>query len=49
MLNIKPDERFAVFIDGSNFHATTKALNFDVDFERLLKELRDCGQLIRAY
>jgi len=49
MINIKPDVRFAVFIDGSNFHATTKALNFDVDFERLLKELRDCGQLIRAY
>ena len=49
MLNIKPDQRFAVFIDGSNFHASTKALNFDVDFEKLLCVLRESGHLVRAY
>lgn len=49
MLNIKPDQRFAVFIDGSNFHASTKALNFDVDFEKLLRVLRESGHLVRAY
>ena len=49
MLKIKPDQRFAVFIDGSNFHASTKALNFDVDFEKLLRILRESGHLVRAY
>ena len=49
MLHIKPDQRFAVFIDGSNFHASTKALNFDVDFEKLLRVLRESGHLVRAY
>lgn len=49
MLNIAPHERFAVFIDGANFHATTKTLEFEVDFESLLKELKACGRLIRAY
>ena len=49
MLNIKPDLRFAVFIDGSNFHASTKALSFDVDFEKLLRVLRQSGHLVRAY
>lgn len=49
MLNIKTDQRFAVFIDGSNFHASTKALNFDVDFEKLLRVLRESGHLVRAY
>jgi uncharacterized LabA/DUF88 family protein len=49
MLKIKPDQRFAVFIDGSNFHASTKALNFDVDFEKLLRVLRESGHLVRAY
>lgn len=49
MLNIKPDQRFAAFIDGSNFHASTKALQFDVDFEKLLQALRQTGHLVRAY
>ena len=29
-------ERSALFIDGSNFHATTKLLNLDIDYLRLL-------------
>ena len=49
MLNIKDNERFAVFIDGSNFHATFKMLGFDVDFARMLKRLSAKGRLIRAY
>lgn len=49
MLKIKPDQRFAVFIDGSNFHASTKALSFDVDFEKLLRIMRESGHLVRAY
>ncbi|NBQ83007.1 MAG: NYN domain-containing protein [Alphaproteobacteria bacterium] len=49
MLNIKDNERFAVFIDGSNFHSTFKSLGFDVDFARMLEELKKTGRLVRAY
>ncbi|MCG8623252.1 MAG: NYN domain-containing protein [Proteobacteria bacterium] len=49
MLNLAPDERFAVFIDGANFHANTKALNFDVDFEKLLSSLKSTGKMVRTY
>ena len=31
------DERLALFIDGSNLYAATKALGFDIDYKRLLK------------
>ena len=49
MFDITPNERFAVFIDGSNFHATIKALGFDVDYDRLLKLIKQSGRLIRVY
>lgn len=49
MLNIKDNERFAVFIDGSNFHSTFKSLGFDVDFALMLNELKKTGRLVRAY
>ncbi len=38
----------ALFIDGANFHATAKALGFDVDFKRLLQEFQGRGTLRRA-
>ena len=49
MLNIKDNERFAVFIDGSNFHSTSKSLGFDVDFALMLDQLKQKGRLVRAY
>ena len=49
MLDIKEHERFAVFIDGSNFHSTFKSLGFDVDFAAMLAELKKDGRLVRAY
>ena len=49
MLNIKDNERFAVFIDGSNFHSTFKSLGFDVDFAKMLDQLKQKGRLVRAY
>ncbi len=49
MFNIRPNERFAVFIDGANLYATYKSLQFELDFERLLAKLQESGQLIRAY
>ena len=42
-------ERIALFIDGSNFHSTTKLLNLEVDYLKLLSLFKKKGQLIRAY
>ena len=42
------DERLALFIDGPNFHSTTRALNFDVDYKRLLEAFQTKGRLLRA-
>lgn len=42
-------ERIALFIDGANLYATAKALGFDIDYKRLLKEFQARGKLIRAY
>lgn len=44
----QPD-KIAVFIDGANLYAAAKALGFDIDFKRLLKELQGRGALLRAY
>jgi uncharacterized LabA/DUF88 family protein len=40
--------RIAVFIDGANLYATTRALAFDIDFKRLLIEFGSRGNLVRA-
>jgi hypothetical protein len=34
------DSKIALFIDGANLYATAKALGFDIDYRRLLKECR---------
>src|SRR5689334_19870137 len=47
MLN--PQSKIASFIDGANLYATAKALGFDVDFKKLLKELQSHGHLLRAF
>jgi len=39
----------ALFIDGANLYATAKALGFDVDYRRLLKEFQCRGVLLRAF
>jgi uncharacterized LabA/DUF88 family protein len=42
-------DKTALFIDGSNLYATCKALGFDVDYKRLLKEFQNRGALLRAF
>jgi uncharacterized LabA/DUF88 family protein len=42
-------DKFAVFIDGANLYATAKALGFDIDYRRLLKEFQGRGALVRAF
>ncbi len=39
----------ALFIDGANLYATAKALGFEIDYGRLLKEFRARGRLLRAF
>jgi uncharacterized LabA/DUF88 family protein len=41
--------RIALFIDGANLYATAKALGFDIDYRRLLKEFQSRGTLLRAF
>lgn len=43
-----PDERIAIFIDGSNLHSTCKTLDYDIDYRKLLDLFRGKGRLIRA-
>ena len=42
-------DRIALFIDGANLYATAKALGFDIDYKKLLKEFQSRGKLIRAF
>ena len=43
-----PDERIALFIDGANFHSCGKALEFDIDYKKLLDLFKGKGKLMRA-
>ncbi|MFP3943114.1 MAG: NYN domain-containing protein [Alphaproteobacteria bacterium] len=47
--HIYPTERVALFIDGSNLYAAARALNFDIDYKRLLELFTQRGQLVRAF
>jgi uncharacterized LabA/DUF88 family protein len=44
-----PRDRIALFIDGANLYAATKALGFDIDYRRLLTHFQETGYLLRAY
>ncbi|PCI51575.1 MAG: NYN domain-containing protein [Alphaproteobacteria bacterium] len=43
-----PNEKLALFIDGSNLFATAKSLNFDIDYKRLRSFFAEKGILLRA-
>jgi uncharacterized LabA/DUF88 family protein len=44
-----PQERLALFIDGSNLYAAARGLGFDIDYKRLLDLFAGKGHLIRAF
>jgi len=44
-----PREKIALFIDGANLYATSKALGFDIDYKQLLVYFQEQGYLLRAY
>ena len=44
-----PQERIALFIDGSNLYAAARSLDFDIDYRRLLEYFASKGHLVRAF
>jgi len=48
-MNFYPNERIALFIDGSNLYAAARALGFDIDYKRLLQLFQSKGHLVRAF
>ncbi|WP_153769606.1 NYN domain-containing protein [Labrenzia sp. CE80] len=42
-------EKVALFIDGANLYSTAKAIGFDIDYKRLLREFQGQAYLLRAY
>ena len=42
------NERIAIFVDGANFHSTTKSLDFDIDYKRLLELFKEKGRMVGA-
>lgn len=45
---IYPEDRTALFIDGANLYSAARALQFDIDYKKLLAEFRHRTRLIRA-
>lgn len=48
-MRMLPDEKTALFIDGANLYAASRAVGFDVDYRRLLDFFFARGRLVRAY
>jgi uncharacterized LabA/DUF88 family protein len=44
-----PQERLALFIDGANLYSAARALQFDIDYRRLLELFGSKGRLMRAF
>jgi uncharacterized LabA/DUF88 family protein len=42
-------EKIGLFIDGANLYAAARALQFDIDYRRLLELFGSQGRLIRAF
>lgn len=49
MVADRPVNRIALFIDGLNLYATSRALGFDIDHRLLLKQFESQGTLLRAF
>jgi uncharacterized LabA/DUF88 family protein len=48
-MTVSSANRTALFIDGANLYSTAKALGFDIDYKRLLKEFQSHGTLVCAF
>ena len=47
--NLHANQRIALFIDGANLYAAARALQFDIDYKRLLHLFASRAQLVRAF
>lgn len=47
-MDISRNEKVALFIDGANLFSMAKALEFDIDYRRLLSFFQKQGNLVRA-
>ena len=43
------DERIGIFIDGHNLYSATRALEFDIDYKKLLEFFKGKSRMIRAF
>jgi uncharacterized LabA/DUF88 family protein len=48
-MTFNSNEKIGLFIDGANLHASIKALNFEIDYKKILKFFEDQALLIRAF
>ena len=48
IMDIRDDEKIALFIDGANLYAAARALGFDIDYKKLLEVFRKRGRFIRG-
>ncbi len=46
---VDPREKIALFIDGANVHASSKAIGIDLDYRSLLEKFQKEAYLVRAY
>lgn len=44
-----PEEKLALFIDGANLYSAAKALDFEIDYKKLLIWASKQGRLVRAF
>ncbi len=48
-MHFQPNERTALFIDGSNLYSASRSLGFEIDYRNLLGFFRSKTSVIRAY
>jgi uncharacterized LabA/DUF88 family protein len=48
-MNLVPNERAALFIDGANLYSASRNLGFDVDYRAMLNFFRSRVNVLRAY
>lgn len=49
IFNLQTSDKVAVFIDGANTFQTVKALDYEIDFKKILSEIKENAYLVRAF
>ena len=48
-MTFHPNDRIALFIDGSNLYSAAHSLGFDIDYKKLIDFFKPQGYLVRAF